>query len=140
MNLRATSTWSTCWTYDSYFVCIKLPVDGSLVPIHVGVGTWYEVFCDICLLYFNYWILLVKVYNPNTYLVKSKILQSCSLSPDIVKENWISVLLWAWMTKFLSPRNYKELYMVLCALTFRQLRPLYRTGVSLFSRERFLYI
>jgi len=34
------------------FVAEKLPDDGTLMPKHVGVGTWYEVFCDpfYCLL------------------------------------------------------------------------------------------
>jgi hypothetical protein len=36
------------------FAAEKLPDDGTLVPKHVGVGTWYEVcFLWSVLLYFN---------------------------------------------------------------------------------------
>jgi hypothetical protein len=38
------------------FVVDKIPDDGTLVAEHVGVGTWYQVFCNL------FYCILISVF------------------------------------------------------------------------------
>jgi hypothetical protein len=50
---RGTLHWNLKYLLDLWtFVVEKLPDDGTLVPKHVGVGTWYEVRFVMCFILF----------------------------------------------------------------------------------------